>query len=63
MANGQDPSGQLATEAIADLGPAYAAGFNWAMGISGVAVGMLGVITVLLLVIGLKQDKDRSATP
>lgn len=63
MANGQDPSGQLATEAIADLGPAYAAGFNWAMGISGVAVGMLGVITVLLLVIGLKQDKERSATP
>lgn len=58
MQNGQNGTGSLAKQSIADLGPAYAAGFNWAMLISGVTVGLLGVITILLLVIGLRQQKD-----
>ena len=58
MRSGKDASGGVAKEAISDLGPAYAAGFNWAVGISGIAVGLFGVITVLLLVIGFRQAKD-----
>ena len=61
MSSGNDGSGPVAKEAIANLGPAYAAGFNWAMLISGVTVGLLGVITVLLLVIGMHQQKDAAA--
>lgn len=57
MRSGQDSSGEVAKEAISDLGPAYAAGFNWAVGISGIAVALLGVITVLLLIIGLRSSK------
>lgn len=60
MQSGKDSSGEVAKEAISDIGPAYAAGFNWAVGISGIAVGLLGVITVLLLIIGFKQAKDKS---
>jgi MFS family permease len=59
LRSGKDSSGETAKEAIADIGPAYAAGFNWAVGISGVAVGLLGVITILLLIIGMKQVKDQ----
>jgi hypothetical protein len=61
LRSGKDSSGETAKEAIADIGPAYAAGFNWAVGISGVAVGLLGVITILLLVIGMKQVKDQQS--
>ncbi len=59
LRSGKDSSGEAAKEAISDIGPAYAAGFNWAVGISGIAVGLLGVITILLLVIGLKQAKEQ----
>jgi hypothetical protein len=59
LRSGKDSSGEAAKEAISDIGPAYAAGFNWAVGISGVAVGLLGLITILLLVIGLKQAKEQ----
>jgi len=64
MQSGNDPSGELAKKAVDDLGPAYAAGFNWAVGLSGIAVGLLGVITVLLLIIGLRQSKsDQKESP
>jgi predicted MFS family arabinose efflux permease len=64
MQSGNDPSGELAKKAVDDLGPAYAAGFNWAVGLSGIAVGLLGVITVLLLIIGLRQSKsDQKEAP
>lgn len=56
MRSGQDSSGEVAKEAIADLGPAYAAGFNWALAISGVAVALMGVITILLLIIGQRKS-------
>lgn len=58
MQSGTEGSTSLAKEAITDLGPAYAAGFNWSLGISGVAVGLLGVITILLLIIGQRQEQD-----
>ncbi|NKB92307.1 MAG: MFS transporter [Candidatus Nanopelagicales bacterium] len=61
MRTGKDSSGELAKESVADLGAAYSAGFNWAVGISGIAVGLLGAITILLLIIGMKQDKDHKA--
>lgn len=60
MSSGKGGSSTLAKESVADLGPAYAAGFNWAMLISGVTVGLLGIITVLLLIIGLRQKADQS---
>jgi MFS family permease len=55
---GDAPTGEVAKKAIEDLGPAYATGFNWAVGVSGIAVGLLGVITVLLLLLGFRQEKD-----
>jgi MFS family permease len=55
---GDTPTGEVAKKAIEDLGPAYATGFNWAVGVSGIAVGLLGVITLLLLLLGFRQEKD-----
>jgi len=62
MQTGKEGSGKTAKEAISDLGASYAAGFNWAVGISGMAVALLGVITILLLIIGMKQVKDQQST-
>ncbi len=61
MQSGKEGSGKTAKEAISDLGASYAAGFNWAVGISGIAVALLGVITILLLIIGMKQVKDQKS--
>ena len=61
MQTGKEGSGKTAKEAISDLGASYAAGFNWAVGISGIAVALLGVITILLLIIGMKQVKDQQS--
>lgn len=60
MQSGKDGSGELAKKAVEDLGPAYAVGFNWAMALSGIAVALLGVITILLLIIGMRQAKDEA---
>lgn len=61
MQSGKESSGKTAKEAIADLGAAYSAGFNWAVGISAVVVGLLGLITILLLIIGMKQAASRQS--
>lgn len=69
ISTGKDSSGEAAKKAIEELGPAYATGFNWALGVSGIAVALLGVITLLLLLLGFRQDKadkastDKESTP
>ena len=58
MQTGKAPSDELAKKAVADLPDAYAAGFDWAMAISGAGVALLGIITILLLVIGMRQARE-----
>lgn len=58
MQSGKAPSDELAKKAVADLPDAYAAGFDWAMAISGAATALLGIITILLLVIGMRQARE-----
>lgn len=58
MQTGKAPSDELAKKAVADLPDAYAAGFDWAMAISGAATALLGIITILLLVLGMRQAKE-----
>lgn len=55
MTTGKQGVGAWAQQVTQDFMPAYTSGFNWTMGICACGIVVMGVLTVVLLLLGMRQ--------